>query len=60
MRKLQKISILEQNDNTIGLKTRKQTKGEELDLVRKFIEYYANKFEAKKQKLNWQFSVSHI
>lgn len=45
---MQKISVLEQNDNMIGLKTRKQTKGEELDLVKRFIEYYANKFEAKK------------
>lgn len=45
---MQKISILEENDNNIGLKTRKQTKGEELDLVKKFIEYYANKFDSKK------------
>lgn len=45
---MQKISLLEENDSKIGLKTRKQTAGEELELVKRFIEYYANKFESKK------------
>ena len=48
MNKVQKISILEKNDNSIGLKTRRQTQGKELELVKKFIEYYANKFESKR------------
>ena len=48
MKQVQKISILENDDNLIGLKTRRQTQGRELELVKKFIDYYANRFEDKR------------